>query len=83
MLDMTRCCSTSQATRSALAAVSPRRGPSLRATSRAGARMIDPAPFGDVMQERREIKLGAMGDLRHDFGGERQFLAEPSRFDAR
>ena len=43
--------------------------------------MIDPASFGDVMQKRREIKLGAVGDLRHDLGGERQFLAKPSRFD--
>ena len=43
--------------------------------------MIDPAPFGDVMQERREIKLGAMGDLGHDLGGERQLLRQPSRFD--
>ena len=78
-----RCCSTSHATRSVLAAVSPRREPELARHLDAGARMIDPAPLGDVVQERREIKLGAMGDLRHDLGGERQFLARPSRFDAR
>ncbi len=43
--------------------------------------MIDPASLGDIVQERREIKLGAMGDLRHDLGGERQFLLQPSRLD--
>ena len=33
------------------------------------------------MQERREIELGAMRNLRQDLGGERQFLAKPSGFD--
>ncbi len=45
------------------------------------ARMIDPPTFGDVMQKRREIKLGAMRDLRHDLGGERQLLRQPTGFD--
>ena len=44
-------------------------------------RMIDPASFRDVMQKRRKIKLSAMRDLRHDLGGERQFLRQSSRFD--
>src|SRR3984957_20970219 len=44
-------------------------------------RMVGPPTFGDVMQERCEIKLGAMRDLRHDLGGERQFLAKSSGFD--
>ena len=48
---------------------------------RAGARMIGPPAFGDVMQKCREIELGAMRDLGHDLGGERQFLAKPARFD--
>src|SRR4029077_276491 len=48
---------------------------------RAGARMIDASSFGDVVQERREIKLGAMSDLRQDLGRERQLLAKPARFD--
>ena len=43
--------------------------------------MVGPPTLADVMQERCEIKLSAMADLRHDLGGERQFLAKPAGFD--
>ena len=47
----------------------------------AGERVIDCASLGDVVQEGREIELGAMRDLMDDLARERVILGKAARLD--
>ena len=75
-VDITRCCSTSQATVSVSAGDSPSRGQKRARDAGAGDRMVlDPA-LGDVVQEQRDIEQRAVlgQDLPHQVVGEHELL---------
>ena len=75
-LDITRCCSTSQATVSVSAGDSPKPRAQPPRHARPGDRMVlDPA-LGDVVQEQRHVEQRAVLRLdgAHQLGGERRVL---------